>query len=69
MDDEWDQDLDSYLDECVLSDLHETVRRYFDEDAWKSDARIDGRGHSLNRYNGGELEQKWNDEWYYAYQQ
>lgn len=69
MDDEWDQDLDNYLDECVLSELPETVRIYFDKDAWKSNARMDGRGHSLNRWGGGDLEQKWNDEWYYAYQQ
>lgn len=69
MDDEWDKSLESYLDECVLPDLPENARDYFDHERWKDDAKVDGRGHSLNRYDGGELEADVNGETYYAYQQ
>jgi hypothetical protein len=67
MDEEWDNDLDNYLDELVLPELQETVRRYFDREAWKKDARQDGRSHSLNRYDGGEISTSINDTLYYAY--
>ena len=69
MDDKWDEELESYLDECVLPDVPENVRNYFDSEAWKRDARYDGRGHALNRYNGGEEEQTVNGTTYYAYRQ
>ena len=52
----WEQDLDSYLDECVMPEVEENMRRYFDREAWKSDARQDGRAHSLGRYDGNEYE-------------
>lgn len=53
----WDQALDSYLDECgVLDAIPENLRSYFDRDAWKRDARHDGRGHALASYDGEELE-------------
>jgi hypothetical protein len=69
MDEAWDQDLENYLDECVLPDLHENVRKYYDKEAWKEDARQDPRSNSLNRYDGDELEMKINDTYYYAYRQ
>lgn len=50
----WDQDLDNYLEECVLSEMPERMRYYFDTEKWKKDARIDGRAHSLARYDGNE---------------
>jgi len=40
---------------------------YFDEDAWKYDAKMDGRGHSLASYDGNENEETVNDETYYIY--
>lgn len=56
-DEAWDQALDSYLDDCgVLDSIPENLRRYFDCDAWKSDARHDGRGHALASYDGDEME-------------
>jgi len=61
----WDEALDSYIDECL--DIPENVRHYFDEEKWKDDARIDGRGHSLNHYDGGEDEANINDVDYYIY--
>lgn len=52
----WDEDLENYIEECILPELDERYRRYFDNEAFKSDARMDGRGHSLNRYDGNEYE-------------
>lgn len=50
----WDQDLENYIDECILPDLDDRYKNYFDRESWKSDARYDGRAHSLNRYDGRE---------------
>jgi hypothetical protein len=64
-DEAWDQSLDSYIDDCGLLDsVPENLRRYFDRDAWKSDARHDGRGHSLASYDGDEMELS---DGFYAY--
>jgi len=51
-----DEALDQYLDDCVLADLPESARWYFDRDKWKDDARMDGAGHILGSYDGNELE-------------
>jgi len=67
MDDEWDENLENYIDECL--EIPEGIEMYFDREKWKSDARMDGRGHSLNRYNGGEEEAKINGTYYFAYRQ
>ena len=48
----WDDALDSYLDDCVEG----AQGPYFDRDAWKRDARMDGRGHALSSYDGEEHE-------------
>ena len=48
----WDEDLDNYIDECL--EIPDSIRNYFDRDAWKRDAKMDGRGHSLSRYDGEE---------------
>lgn len=69
MDQEWDEDLENYIYECILPEVNENYRRYFDNEAWKKDARMDGRAHSLNRYNGNEEEAKINDTYYFAYRQ
>lgn len=54
----WDEDLENYIDECILPDLNKRYHNYFDREAWKEDARRDGRGHSLNRYDGREEEER-----------
>lgn len=66
-DEAWDQDLENYLDEYVLGELPEVAQRYFDREAWKEDARHDGRAHSLGRYDGNEHEVKLDGEWFYIY--
>lgn len=65
----WDEDLDSYLDECVLGEMPEMAQNYFDREKWKNDARVDGRAHSLNRYDGNEEYETINGEDYYIYRQ
>lgn len=52
----WDAALDSYLDDCVLPEVPENVRNYFDGEKWKRDARHDGRAHALGTYDGDEHE-------------
>lgn len=52
----WEADLDNYIEECIIPELPKHLRFYFDEESWKRDARYDGRGHSLNRYDGNEDE-------------
>lgn len=69
MDTLWDEDLDNYLEECVYPELPENMKYYFDDDRWKKDARMDGRAHFLNRYDGGEESVSIKGEWYYAYRQ
>jgi hypothetical protein len=63
----WEQELDNYLEECVYPELTGDLSRYFDDEAWKRDARYDGRGHSLARYDGHENEETVKDETYYIY--
>lgn len=70
----WDEDLENYIDNCILPDLNERYRDYFDREAWKLVARTDGRGHSLGRYDGSEdiesVEVDFNEyETFYIYRQ
>ena len=67
MNEAWDEDLENYIDECLEIPAH--MERYFDREAWKEDARQDGRGHSLNRYDGGEEKEEINGIYYFAYRQ
>ena len=66
-DERWDAELDSYIDECILPEIPEAFRSYFDFDAWKHDAQYDGRGHSLATYDGHESEEDVNGTTYYIY--
>lgn len=66
-DEKWDEALDSYLEDCVYPELPEQFRCYFDDEKWKRDARMDGRGHSLSSYDGEEYEETIEGETYYIY--
>ena len=68
-DDRWDEELDLYIEECILPELPDFVSQYFDREAWKRDARFDGRGHAISRYDGEENEQTINGETLYIYRQ
>ena len=62
-----DDSFESYLDDCVLPDLPEQAQKYFDRDAWKEDAKQDGRGHAISGYDGEEREVMAEGEWLYIY--
>lgn len=53
----WDEALDNYIDDCILPELPEYYRYYFDRESFKFDAKMDGRGHSLAPYDGEENEE------------
>jgi hypothetical protein len=57
-DERWDEELDNYIDECIMPEIPDCYQNYFDEKAWKHDARMDGRGHAISRYDGDENEYK-----------
>jgi hypothetical protein len=69
MDEQWEIELDNYLQEFVYPELSGYLERYFDDEAWKRDAKYDGRAHSLNRYDGGEEYVEVKGVYYYAYRQ
>ena len=62
-----DEYLDNYLEECIYPEIPENLHFYFDDDAWKRDARMDGRGHIISTYDGCENEEKVNGTTYYIY--
>ncbi|QOI68922.1 hypothetical protein Lederberg_29 [Pelagibacter phage Lederberg EXVC029P] len=63
----WDEHLDHYIEDCILPEMPEHFRSYFDEDKWKQDARMDGRAHSLALYDGDENYIEINGIEYYIY--
>ena len=64
-DDMEDQQLDNYIDECL--EIPDDIRPYFDEEKWKRDARMDGRGHIISSYDGAEYEETVEGTTYYIY--
>ena len=65
----WDADLDSYIEECILDELPDHLRFYFDEECWKRDAKFDGRAHSLARYDGNEYCETVDNQEFWIYRQ
>lgn len=65
----WEESLDNYIEDCILSEIPSYLRMYFDEEKWKRDARVDGRGHSLGHYDGNEHYEDVNETTYYIYRQ
>ena len=63
----WEESLNNYLEECVLAELPDNIRNYFDDEKWITDAKYDGRGHILSPYNGEETEININKETFYIY--
>ncbi len=67
-DDMADQQLESYIDECVLTEIPAAYQSYFNREVWKRDALIsDGRGHFISGYDGEEHEVQIDGEWFYIY--
>ena len=69
MDDEWDEHLDNYIEDCVIDEIPKHLQFYFDDEKFKNVCKQDGRGHSLNYYDGDELEIEFDGTYYYAYRQ
>jgi hypothetical protein len=65
----WNSELERYFDEFVEGEVPEHLRSYLDYDKWKSDARMEGRGHSLGRYDGYEYDETVDGTVYYIYKQ
>lgn len=63
----WDEYMENYIDEIILSKLPKQCQCYFDREAWKNDASYDGRGNTLASYDGYENEQVINGTLYYIY--
>lgn len=66
-DDVWDEQLDQYIDDCVLDQLPNHLACYFDDEKFKRDCKFDGRGHTLSPYDGTEHEYMVEGEWFYIY--
>lgn len=69
-DEMFDEYMNSFIDEVILSELPEQYRYYFDEEKFKQDVKIsDGRGPSLASYDGEENEVNMAGlgEWFYIY--
>lgn len=60
-----DEYLDSYIDDCL--EIPDMMKNYFDRDAWKRDAKMDGRGHTISGYDGNEEEIQTADGWLFIY--
>lgn len=63
----WDEYLDNYIEECVLHEIPEQYRMYFDDEKFKDDCKMDGRGHCLAGYDGEEQEEKVDGTYFYIY--
>lgn len=73
-DQKWEESLDSYIEECITPELDKldslgNLQYYikFDEEMWKRDAKMDGRGHSLASYDGNENEETVEGTTFYIY--
>lgn len=64
-----DEYLENYIEDCILPKFGKEFWRYFDNEAWKRDARYDGRANCLNTYDGYEYEEEVNGTSYYIYRQ
>jgi hypothetical protein len=62
-DSRWDDYLEAWLDDGCVEGADSP---YFDREAWKHDARIDGAG-VLSSYDGTEYEFSGFGKWYYIY--
>ncbi len=66
-DSEFQSSIENYVEECVLEELPEQYRRYFDTEAFIKDCSYDGRGNTLAGYDGHENEEIVGGETYYIY--
>ena len=66
----WGDDLEDYVEDCIIYEMEPHLREYFDKMAWVADAMAQGeRANSLARYDGVEHFISTDDGDYYIYQQ
>lgn len=65
----YDEYLNNYIDDLILSEIPEQYRSYFDSKKWKKDEAyyIDDRSSALGYYDGQEHEEAVNKTDYYIY--
>lgn len=61
------ESIQCYINDCILPEIPEAYRYYFDSDRFIGDAEQDGRGHALAHYDGEEIEEKVNGTDFYIY--
>lgn len=67
-DDMYNDYLDNYIEECILDQIPDNLRFYFDDDRFKNDCKLEGgRGYALASYDGHEHEYYYNGTTYYIY--
>lgn len=66
-DEKWEEALENYIDECIIPEIPDPYKYYFDREKWTDDAKGDGRGHSLSTYDGEEQEETVDGVDYYIY--
>lgn len=74
-DEAWEESLDSYIEECIEPEIEKITEGQgnlgyyitFNEEMWKRDAKMDGRGHSLSSYDGHEIEETVEGTTFYIY--
>ena len=49
METRWDEELENYIDECILPEMPENARRYFNKEVWKDDAKGIVTGKQIGR--------------------
>lgn len=60
-DERFEDELETYIEDCIWPEIPNYLREYFDKERWKEDARCDGRGRSLAHHDGEE------NDWYSDY--
>lgn len=67
-DEAFKESVEQYVEDCVLSQLPEQYRYYFDTERFIRDVELsDGRGPSLASYDGAENEAQVDGTWYFIY--
>ena len=67
-DEAWEDSLDNYIEDVIMPEIAEPYQMYFNEEAWRRDARINSyRGQELSHYDGSEEEIEVNGTTYYIY--
>ena len=66
-DDRFEQSIENYVNDCVLSEIPKPYHRYFNLEEFTDDCKAVGRGHTIASYDGEENEEEVNGTTYYIY--